>query len=59
MSGKMSNKSKSNNSVNEAKLQKVFRTKGVPLVSRISLVVIELLLIGGQQEENYLKKRTD
>ena len=31
---------------------KVFRPAGVALVSRMGLVVIELLLIGGQQEEN-------
>ena len=32
---------------------------GVPLVNWISPVVIELLLIGGQREENSLKKRTE
>ena len=39
---------------------KVFRPAGVPLVRRIGLVIMELLLIGGQQEENGgLKKRTE
>ena len=31
----------------------------VPFVGRVSPVVIELLLAGRQQEENYLKKRTE
>ena len=38
---------------------KVSRLTGVPLVSRMGPVVIELLLIGGQPEENGLKKRTE
>ena len=37
---------------------KVSCLTGVPLVSRIGSVIIELLLIRGQQEENGLKKRT-
>ena len=37
---------------------KVSCVTDVPLVSRIGPVVIELLLIQGQQEENGLKKRT-
>ena len=38
---------------------KVSRLTGVPLVGRMGLVIIELLLIGEQQEENGLKKRTE
>ena len=37
---------------------KVSYLADVPLASRMGLVVIELLLIGGQREENGLKKRT-
>ena len=37
----------------------VSRPAGVPLVSRMGPVVIELLLIEGQREENGLKKRTE
>ena len=38
---------------------KVLRLEGVPLVSRMGLVIIELLLIGGQREENGSKKRKE
>ena len=52
----MSNKSKRNNSVNEAGAS----SEGLsPGMSRMGPVVIELLLIGGQREENGLKKRAE
>ena len=38
---------------------KVSRPVGVPLVSRMGQVVIELLLIRGQREENGLKERIE
>ena len=37
---------------------KVSRPAGVLLLWRMGLVIIELLLIGGEGEENGLKKRT-
>ena len=38
---------------------KVSRLVGVPLVSRMGQVVIELLLIRGQREEKGLKERIE
>ena len=60
MSVKMSNKSKPNNGVNEAGASsECLSPDRCPIVSMTGPVVIELLLIGGQQEENDLKKRTE
>ena len=54
MSVKMSNKSKLNSSVNETGAS----SEGL-LLSMMGLVIMKLLLRGGQQEENGLKKRTE
>ena len=54
---KMSYQSKLNNGVNEAGVQvKVSRLAGVPLVSRMGLIIIQLLLIGEQREEMVSRK---
>ena len=54
---KMSNQSKLNNGVNEAGVQvKVSRLAGIPFVSRMGPIVIELLLIGEQREEMVSRK---
>ena len=65
MSVKMSNKSKSNNDVNEdgASSEGLLPSR-CPLVSRMGLVsrmdpAVVKLLIGGQQEENGLQKKTE
>ena len=54
MSVKISNKSKLNSSVNETGAS----SEGL-LLSMMGLVIMKLLLRGGQQEENGLKKRTE
>ena len=58
MSVKMSNKSKPNNDMNEtgASSEGLPPSK-CPIVSRMDPVVIELLLTGGQREENGYRKR--
>ena len=59
MNIKLSNKSKPNNGVNEAVASSEVPPVDVLLVSRMRPVVIELFWIGGQREENGLKKRAE
>ena len=60
MSVKMSNKSKSNKGVNVPGASSESLSPGrCPIGEQVGLVVIEILLIGGQREENGLKKRTE
>ena len=56
----MSNKSKSNKGVNvPGALSESLSPGRCSIGEQVGLVVIEILLIGGQREENGLKKRTE
>ena len=56
----MSNKSKSDKGVNVPGASSESLSPGrCPIGEQVGLVVIEILLIGGQREENGLKKRTE